>query len=238
MLVSKVPVGWRIVFQRTHALLAFKLADHLRDDLRPEPWHDLLAAIVDHDDGQAAWDSDKLVGENGEPKDFRELGFQEDQARQVVYNSRYKSRWQSLLTSLHTTNIYSDMPEAKAFLKEQKKYQETLFEAMNVDKTYASRVYRVMKWCDELSLILCREQTLPRKKELIAPLDGIGHIFIEKIPEGDLLTPWPFREQEVELEFEYHVLENKSFGSSEDFANAIRTTHPEQCRVMLRNAGN
>ena len=53
MIVNQVEQGWDIVFQRAHAILAAQIALGWKVSERPEPWTELVAAIADHDDGQA-----------------------------------------------------------------------------------------------------------------------------------------------------------------------------------------
>jgi hypothetical protein len=228
MIVLPEYEGWNIIFQRNHALLATKIALEISPSLRPEPWTELLVAIAEHDDGQAPWSSDRLLNEKGEPQDFSQLGFYQEQAEQVVKNAFYKSSWISLLTSLHTSMIYSDFPEAAPFLQRQSSLQRSLLDRIGISYEKAYSIYSFMKWCDELSLLLCRDRINGQKKMTIGQLpDGITRDL--EVINGTLeVRPWCFFRDNFSLSAEVYPIDQKTFSDAEELHEKIKQCNPTE----------
>jgi len=212
MIVNHTEHGWDIIFQRAHALLAAQIALQWKIKHRLEPWTDLVAAIADHDDGQRDWEGDNHLTEAGAPMDF---SYQEPdllQAKRVVDNARYRSRWIAYLTSKHTSTLYegwrNEKKEIARFLDEQEKYQQKLVKDLQTNSREAESRYRFMFFCDALSLILCKDEVAAGGRKLeIAELPDKGKAVIFFLNKNQLsIQPWPFEQAQFSLDVEvYHI---------------------------------
>ena len=131
MIVNYTATGWEIIYQQAHALLAAQLAYAWPPTLLPDRWVGLLAAIAQHDDEQADWQSrggSYGLTPAGAPANFTQKPFSMEQARGVMAAARFQGRWRSLLTSLHLSCLYECLRgqknEIDAFLDELRADQE------------------------------------------------------------------------------------------------------------------
>lgn len=212
MIVNHTEHGWDIIFQRAHALLAAQIAMQWKKDQQPQPWTDLVAAIADHDDGQRDWEGDNHLTEAGAPMDFSYQGPDIQQAKRVVDNARYRSRWIAYLTSKHTSTLYEgwrdESPDIAQFLDEQAKYQQKLVKVLETSRREAESRYRLMFFCDALSLILCKDEVASGGRKLeIAALPGQEKAAVFYLDQQKLsVAPWPFEQAQFSLGLEvYHV---------------------------------
>ncbi|MEQ9438133.1 MAG: DUF3891 family protein [Cyclobacteriaceae bacterium] len=212
MIVNQATQGWDIIFQRAHAILAAQIAMHWTVKDRPPPWTEVVAAIADHDDGQRDWNGKNHLTDAGAPLNFMLKSPDIAQARKIIENARYRSRWTVLLTSMHTTALYESWrgtdPELDHFLDEQEGYQRKLARSLNVPIKQARDTYQLMYFCDALSLVLCKNQVPPEELHLEVarlPSEETVEIYMQ---EDEILTlyPWPWEEDEVTLSVEiYHL---------------------------------
>jgi len=212
MIVNHTEHGWDVIFQRAHALLATQIALQWKLRDRPEPWTDLVAAIADHDDGQRDWEGENHLTEAGAPMDFSYQEPDLQQAKRVVDNARYRSRWIAYLTSKHTSTLYEgwrkEKKEIARFLDEQAKYQQKLVKDLQTSSREAESRYRFMFFCDALSLILCKDEIPAGGRKLeIAELPNQQKASVFYRNEKELsLEPWPFEQTQFSLGVEvYHV---------------------------------
>lgn len=212
MIVNHTEHGWDIIFQRAHALLAAQIALQWKIEQRPEPWTDLVAAIADHDDGQRDWEGENHLTESGAPMDFSYQGPDILQAKRVVDNARYRSRWIAYYTSRHTTALYEPWRDQRKdiakFLDEQQEYQQKLVKTLGSTKKEADRRYRLMYFCDALSLILCKDEIPAGGRKLeIAELPGEQKATVFYAGDNALsIRPWPFEQAQFSLGVEvYHI---------------------------------
>jgi hypothetical protein len=217
MIVRQSAHGWEVIFQRAHALLAAQIALQWKAEDRPAPWSDLLAAIADHDDGQRDWEGDNHLTAAGAPMDFT---FQEPdirQAKRVVDNARYRSRWIAYLTSKHTSTLYESWrgrsEKMDSFLDEQRSYQHKLIKKLKSSDREAEACYRLMFFCDALSLILCKEKVPPVGNKLeVTKLPGGQKAAAFYTTENKMsLHPWPFDSSQFSLAVEVYHLDRLAF---------------------------
>ncbi|MFP4091027.1 MAG: DUF3891 family protein [Cyclobacteriaceae bacterium] len=217
MIVSHTEHGWDIIFQRAHALLAAQIALRWKPEDRPEHWPDLVAAIANHDDGQRDWEGENHLTEDGAPKDF---SYQEPdlvQARRVVDNARYRSRWIAYLTSKHTSTLYEgwrgQSAEIDTFLDEQRHYQQKLIKDLKSSTKEAEAYYRLMFFCDALSLVLCKEEVPAGGNKLeVAELPDKRKATVFYTSEDVMsLQPWPFEQAQFSLSVEVYHLDRLAF---------------------------
>lgn len=226
MIVNAVREGWKVIFQRNHALLAGAIASQVRHEFRPPNWIETLCAIMEHDDGQVKWSDKNHLTDAGRPLDFTMNEFDAEQARNVVMDAVYKSRWIALLTSMHTSSLYGPLadknPAAAEFIARQKKLQFKLRKAMSVSLPEMERYYRFMRWCDECSLILCQDRLHNEDQRLeIGSLAEQPANFIYR--EGDVVhvSPWCFENDHFEVSAEFQVVKQLQFKSTEEFKSCL-----------------
>lgn len=227
MIVNASENGWNIIFQRAHAQLAGQLAMQWKVSQRPERWTETLAAIIDHDDGQKDWREGAHLTEAGAPMDFtlQELDLQ--QARHVVDNARYRSRWIALLTSMHTSALYEKLrgtnSETDDFLDEQKAYQSKLRHSLKINKEIAEAAYHIMFICDACSLVLAKNEVPAggRKLELGKDPDGKSCFIFEKQGNCYSIDPWPFESNQFQVFIEIFQINQLAFKSDSELYEAF-----------------
>lgn len=244
MIVNAVEEGWEIIFQRAHGLLAAKIAYHLDKSLRPDEayWIDTLSAIAEHDDGQQKWTKRNHVTEAGAPLDFSFHDPDLEQAETVVADGSYKSQWIALLTSMHTYHLYEPFAGknkgVSAFLKKQDEYQKKLRRLIGINIEEAEAAYTFMRWCDEFSLILCKNQIPPQGRKLeTGSLPAGKPRFISAEEDVFTVTPWCFEHDKFELFTEATYLPELSFKDDEDLLQTIRSTKPRRKLWVFEKAG-
>jgi hypothetical protein len=70
MIVNYTSLGWEIVSQRAHGLLAAGIANAWQHKIRTERWVEVLIAIAEHDDAQIELERTDLLTDQGGPVDF------------------------------------------------------------------------------------------------------------------------------------------------------------------------
>ncbi|WAC03847.1 DUF3891 family protein [Lacinutrix neustonica] len=88
--------------------------------------------------------------------------------------------------------------------------------------------YEFMRFCDRLSLILCKDET-PNAGRLLEINTSINkkQYFISKHDDGVLiLSPWIFKTSPFDSEVEEIIIETPSFNSSKVFEKALENTCP------------
>lgn len=226
MIVNAVKEGWKIIFQRNHALLAGAIAIQLHPKFRPARWAETLCAIMEHDDGQVKWRDKNHLSESGRPLDFSMSEFDAEQAENVVMDAIYKSRWVALLTSMHTTNLYRPAAAhnraAAEFITRQEGLQAKLCTALAVSEEEAESSYRLMRWCDECSLILCQDRVHNEGQRLeVGSLPGAEPSFIFREGGTVRVEPWCFEQDAFEVSAEFQVVRQLKFESTEEFKNCL-----------------
>ncbi len=227
MIVNQSKVGWDIVFQRAHALLAGKIAMQWKTSERPEPWTDVLSAIIDHDDGQRDWQTRAHLTDAGAPLDFTYQELDLAQAKRTVNNARYRSRWIALLTSMHTSALYEPRrgtdPELDQFLDDQQDYQQKLRRNVGIRKEEAERIYRLVFFCDACSLVLCKNEVPGNgnRLELAATPDQQTAYIFQRDDETLSIAPWPFEADTFTVEVDVFRLQQLSFKDDQELYEAL-----------------
>lgn len=227
MIVNPSERGWEIIFQQAHALLAGQLALQWHRKERPLRWTETLAAIIDHDDGQRGWRKGAHLTEAGAPMDFTMLEFDLNQARNVVDNARYRSRWITLLTSMHTSALYERLrgrdKKTDAFLDEQRNYQHKLRRSLQIKKEEAESTYRLMFLCDACSLVLCKNEVPAGGRKLELGKGPSGHSLFIYIKDDSTFSidPWPFESMQFQLAVEAFHLDQLTFQNDQELYEAL-----------------
>ena len=226
MIVNPTQAGWDIIFQRSHALLAGKLALAWRIEERPEPWADVLTAIVDHDDGQQPWEGRNHLTEAGAPLDFTYQEPDLAQAQRTVANAHYRSQWIALLTSMHTSMLYErlrgEQKELDSFLDEQHARQKKLRRDLGIRKAEAEKTYRFVFFCDACSLLLCKNEVPQNGNRIeIADTPDQQKAYAFSREEELCVEPWPFEQERFTVSVDVFELNQLAFDSDEELAEAV-----------------
>lgn len=233
MLVSSTEHGWKIIYQRAHGLLAAQLAWHWKQSEHTPYWPHTLVAIAEHDDGLAESSIAENLTEAGAPKHFQLMEYSEEQYRNVMEIAASKSRWNALLTSMHLTFLYaSKRSESKTlarFMDEQAVFQKQLRKELAVSGAVAESSYRLVEWCDALSLLLCMDKVQPeqRRMEISRGPDGTIHQLWQDARGKLRVEPWPFEVTEFAVQVEYRQANQLSFASAQEFAEVMKKAKVE-----------
>jgi len=236
MIVNKVNNGWEIIFQRHHGLLAARLFSNLKSSLVHESVDRtaLMAAIAEHDDGQRDWQEGNFVNDKGEPLDFTEYDYDLKHAKKAVIEASYKSSYITLLISRHITELYSQAktpsPELEQYLAEQKEQQKILLSYLSLSKKEFDQHYQLLRWCDELSLALCKGQSSSN----LPSLNPNGTQYKLARNEAFHIHPWPFCHDRLSIPLETYRLTQNTFTSNEDLFRHLKKTSRTVREVVLR----
>ncbi len=235
MIVRLVDVGWEIVHQPAHGLLAFQLAMHWHPDKRPHHWPETLIALTEHDDGQDPYEGRNHLTEAGAPLHFQVLAFSTRQAKKMIEVALQKSRWNALMVSMHASFLYEEKrgqsAELDEFLDQQKQNQLSWRRQYKANKAVAQYAYDFVQWCDAFSLILCMNQVPPEGRRLeISVGPDKEHYYVFQRTDGSLcVDPWPYEPTEFTTHIEFNTLTQLMFADDKALYNAL-----QQAPVQLR----
>lgn len=227
MIVNTYPKGWEIIHQRAHGLLAMKIASHWQSAQRPERWVETLVAIAEHDDGQEDWQGTNHLNEAGAPLNFSFKPLPMTQLRRITELAQHKGRWVALLISTHVSSLHEPMrgenAELTRFLDEQQAQQRKWRTQLSVRVKTIREAYALMRWCDQLSLILCRNEIPADQRilEIYPGPDGTRHHLLLREDGKLTVRPWPFEETQFTLSVEATYLEQLRFENDRELWQAI-----------------
>lgn len=243
MIVREKESGYEIIFQRNHALLAGELAMRVKPAFRPPHWVETLSSILEHDDGQTDWSDAEWITKEGRPLDYRERGFDLEQAKAVVHAAKHKSTWVHLMVSMHSAALCRSSNKSnsqiKAFLKEQQQSQSQLRKILSLRKHEVDNYYRFLRWCDECSLALCQGIV----EETPSTFHNIGELVTGQTTKLKLtsdnslaLSPWCFEEETFAITAETYRIAKKKYANTEELRSIIDETRPARMTwVFKRN---
>ena len=217
MIIKSTELGWELIHQQAHGLLAVKIAMQWNAAKRTNRWIETLVALTEHDDGQDPWEGRNHLTEAGAPKDFRIDQYSIGQAKRMVEIALKKSRWNALMVSMHATFLYSAMQDQNAelasFLDEQRQNQKNWIRQLKLSVKEVNYAYAFIQWCDALSLILCQDD-LPQKSrrlEISPGPDGVSYYVFQRADQTVGVDPWPFDPPEFTVHIEAYQLHQLSF---------------------------
>lgn len=239
MIVCHASEGWEVIHQYAHGLLAGQIAEQIDPSHRPPRWVDTLAAIINHDDYQLDFDERSYLDASGAPLDF----MQENPSgrerlayiQRLLKNSKRKSGWIALLVSMHTEFIYQDAkadnPAMQSFLKEQAEERKRLRRRYGVTKAEAEAAYLFLRFCDRLSLILCRQEvpSAGRRLEINRAMDNQTY-YVRQHPADDAaltVEPWCFAIGEFKVAVDVQLLRQLRFKSNQELEKALAEAEVE-----------
>lgn len=242
MIVNYTEEGWEIVTQRAHGLLAAAIAEQWNHTQRGPFWLETLIAIAEHDDAHVELQRDDLLTPQGGPVNFtmrkRNLGH----CRQTLENSLSKSTYIALLCSMHLDFIFRESaksdPEVKGFLRMQTGQRKEWREALSLSAAEADKQYRLLEWCDALSLLLCQHDEQPEMRTVEISEGPDKHMYrLKMLPSGTLsVLPWPFEQDQFTLKFESRVLPGLQYSDSAGFRTSLFEAPPRFKTIRFKRS--
>lgn len=237
MIVNKSILGLHIILHEAHGLLAGKIANEIEDKYRPIHWFETLIAVCEHDDRQLNFNEKEYLSDLGVPLDFTEENYSVfdvlERMQRVLISAENKSLWVKLLISYHNEFIYGHMKDESKkiseFFKKEEKERKILFQHFEIKESKAKSYYEFLRFCDRLSLILCKDET-PENNRLLEINTSINNdiYFIKKSEDNTLIvSPWIFKSDQFELSVEERILHETQFKSSKKFEKTLKDTKPQ-----------
>ncbi len=234
MIVNDKSDRWEIFFQRNHALLAGSLGSEVADSFRPNRWIETLAAVITHDDAQAGFTEETHIDQAGAPLNFRNFGENLLQAERVVMEAQYRSKFVTLLVSMHAHGLRDPKkeksPQLEEYLSRQEFLQTQLRQHLHISKNEATEAYQFLRWCDECSLILCEGRlTTEPTPIMFGNLHGVHeqHVFLNEKTGFVHMEPWCFYKDRFDISAEFYVISPKNpFSSSVALGNTLLSQMP------------
>ncbi len=221
------------ITQPTHAWLSGQLARAWGNELFADvtPWEEVCLGAEQHDVGHTAWEqAPTLNPQTGLPYSFLEMpkplhvSIWSSAARLVLPQGRYPA----LLVSLHGTGLYEryydaskETPEnnrvVQCYLAQEDTFQQALLANLRADAYYApyateemvTRNRRLVGVWDGFSLAICAGRQQIESLQHVPTATGTTTLTVT-VRNGDptqlIVTPWPFRRQQVTLTYEGRIL--------------------------------
>lgn len=237
MIVKNTNIGWSIIQQSTHGLLAGKIANHLDFRFRHNLWSETLTAITEHDDEQLNFNEKNYLNEVGVPLNFTENKVSDqkvlERAQRIYDTSLTKSKWTALMVYLHLDFLYGEMEYGpmQAFLKKHHTIKRVTYKLYGQDKNAAEESYQILRFCDRLSLILCQDEIPSSERDLEINTSIENKTYrISKQDTGEIMVvPWCFQEDSFELSIEECILQQALFADNQELEGAL-----EKAEVKLK----
>lgn len=231
MIVTTSIRGLHIIFQEAHGLLAGKIANEIAMEFRPINWFETLIAVCEHDDRQLDFQQKNYFSEIGVPLDFTEekenINDILKRMQRILDSAEKKSLWIKLLISYHLEFIYTHLRKTSKridhFFKNEEEVRKELLNRFSISDEKAREYYEFLRFCDRLSLILCKEEAPDddRLLEINTSINGDTY-FIKKTENNELtIIPWIFKSSKFELNIEQRILKETQFNSAAKFENAL-----------------
>lgn len=230
MICNQTETGWEIIFQRAHALLAAKLVTYWRPEERPLRWTETLNAVAQHDNGWQEWESGERLTESGTPRNFGQLPLHltVEQAQRVVERAWHQSMWVGLLVSRHVSHLHErrrgELRALDELLDRQQELRARWQESLGVSQEDVDCAYRLLLCGDAFSLILCQQQ-LPfdeRRLEIGIGPNGAHYDVYQRSDGTVVVDPWPYDRERFEVAVDCHYLNQVTFSSDDELADALR----------------
>lgn len=223
MIVNYTKHGWEIITQRNHGLIASVLCAHWVPPFK-DRWLETIIAVAEHDDAYNEFMNGDVLNEQGGPLNFNMRPFFHDFCESLLLMALSKSRYIALLVSYHIQFLYADKSkEAHRYCETLKPLQAAWLKEMGMSVEEGIKRYKLLQWCDALSLILCQQIIPPagRRVDISIGPDHKNYELFED-SEGLCVAPWPFKEKRFSFDMEYRLLENLTFKDDLSFHQQLR----------------
>lgn len=237
MIVRPLPEGWKVVFHRSHALLATQIALHWKREEGIERIAETITAIAQHDDLEREFEDNHLTP-TGAPMDFtmrdRKDSVEIPRFEKLIEDSLYRSRWVALLTAKHVCFLNQDKcgdsVRLDGFCSDLQEKARRWRSELNIAEDAVECSYRFLQWCDRLSLILLQEE-LPRAErqlEISVGPDGTHYVVLQRESDQTVqIDPWPFQATQFTVQAEWRLLSRLSFPSNAVLSKALKAAPVE-----------
>jgi len=233
MIVNYTKDGWAIITQRNHGLIAAALCAHWAQPFE-DRWLETIIAVAEHDDAYNELMNDDVLNDQGGPLNFNMRPFRRDFCETLLLMALSKSKYIALLISYHIQFLYDHKSAAAhAYCESLKPLQHAWLKEMNMGRKEGKQRYRLLQWCDALSLIICQEQVPPEGRKVdisVGPDDRNYELFTV----GNTLSvyPWPFKEKDFSLPIECRVLTSLVFEDVKAFQKQLKEA-PAQVQMLF-----
>jgi len=239
MIVKQKKEGWEIISHYTHGLLAGKIANQLKEELKTPHWLDVLTAIIEHDDHLLDFDEQNYLTDTGAPMDFTMSAGTPTEilahARSVYNDALQKSQLVALLVGRHLSflneELAKDFKEMQLFLVEVEKNRNNQRKLYALNKADEDALYDILLFCDRCSLILCQDKIpeVERKLEINKTIEKNTY-FIAKNAENKIkIEPWCFENDHFKLRLEYRILTKAAYKNNQELEHDL-----ENAKVEIR----
>jgi uncharacterized protein DUF3891 len=247
MLYRQEKHGRIAITQPAHAWLSGQLARAWGNERFGEvaPREEVCLGAEQHDVGHTAWEqAPTLNTQTGLPYSFLEMPRQlhvqiwSEAARRILPQGRYAA----LLVSLHGTRLYqrydaaNDLPEnaqaVQHFMAQERVFQQELLTSLRTDPHYGpyatedvvERNRRLVGVWDALSLAICFGRKPPQSWQQVPTAMSTTTLTLtarDDDPTQLMITPWPFRRQQVTLVYEGRYLA-ETFSNEAEMREALK----------------
>jgi len=226
MIVNYTESGWQIITQRSHGLLAAEICAHWNKADQGRYWVHTLVATAEHDDVYNEFENQDLINNQGGPVNFKMTSFKKEYAIRLMQMAETKSTWVALLVSRHIQFVHGKDPKALNFISELKKREKLWMKILSVSPAEISSAYRLLEFCDALSLLICQHAIQPeqRKMDISTGPDRLIYSIFEKSDQVFVVDPWPFEPDEFRLSYESRTLSQLYFKDVAEFRKMISST--------------
>ena len=240
MVIKYTDEGWHVITQRAHGILAAKLAAEWKIMNRPERWLETLMAIAEHDDAETETDGETLITPDGGPLNYSMKKFDAAHCSKLSGLSITKLSYIALLTSMHMEFLYTgECKKNKAsamFIKSQRKFQTELRKHLSLSKKKSENAYALLQWCDALSLLICQENFPPENRYAEVSEGPHKVMYSARKKENKInIKPWPFESRSFIVNYEYRIIDQLQFKSSEEFKTSFLKATPRWAQCNISN---
>jgi len=238
MIVNYTKDGWQIITQRCHGLMAAEICSQW-EPIFEDRWLETIIAVAEHDDAYNEFTDVDVLNEQGGPLNFNMRPFVKDFCDSLLNMALSKSTYIAILISYHIQFLYGEKSEAAMkYCNALKSLQRRWRSELKIPEQEIKERYRLLQWCDALSLIICQKQIPPEGRRLeisVGPQNTLHEFFEEE--EGALaIDPWPFVKDRFSIRMEWRNLESLVFKDVETFHELLRkaplnvsTIHFKKC---------
>ncbi|TWR24716.1 DUF3891 family protein [Mucilaginibacter pallidiroseus] len=244
MIVNYTALGWQIVSQRAHGLLAAAIANAWHHKVRTERWIETLLAVAEHDDAQTELECIDLLTSQGGPVDFSMRKMEYAHCIDTMTRAYNKSTYIALLSSMHLHFLCEgnadNKQDVKKFIEEQKAQRNKWLKHLDLSAEQLEHDYRLLEWCDALSLLLCKNESQPegRSIEISKGPDGKMHR-LKALDQATLtVEPWPFEQEHFDVYYEYCLLPQLSYKSDDEFKKAYQNCTRQTRTISFKKNNN
>ena len=239
MIVNYTEDGWSIVLQRSHGLLAGQICAHWKKNRQPVRWVETMIATTEHDDVSNELEADDLLNENGGPKNFKTNKFNSADCDSLLARAIEKGLYVALLISRHMLFLYESDPAAKSYCKNLKELEKKWIKQAGTTAKEISESYELLEFCDAMSLLICQglQQPEQRRIEISNGPDGVTYTLSEA-KNGDLIvSPWPFEQDSITVNYEARNVNQLSFKDAAEFRKILQDTDVTQRALTISKEG-